>query len=84
MGFLYMDNFIASASDFDLWTYDDNSAGNGQFLIERFFRSQETYYLVVTTSARRITGHYRITATGPINALFILVPCKYLLFVFFH
>ena len=82
MGFLYMDNFIASAAAIDLWTFDDNSAANQQFRIRGFFSSLRKYYLVVTTEARRITGHYRIIATGPINALFIPVPCNYLFILF--
>ena len=80
LGYLYEDNFFAARASDNLLRYDDNSGGNGQFEFFIELRSPVTYYLVVTTSERRVTGHFRVSVTGRVNALLVPVLCKNLLY----
>jgi hypothetical protein len=64
-GCFYEVPFDPSYPSENLITYDDDSAGNGQFRISRSLQSFRTYVLVVTTWSNAATGSFLITAVGP-------------------
>ena len=69
--------YIACNATFDsygyLWTssyttylgYDDDGAGNSQFLLKFYLNSTIEYWLVVTTYSALRTGNFSIVTTGP-------------------
>lgn len=67
-GYLYQGNFYPSYPSFNIYTQDDDAAGNGQFKLTATLRSDMTYILVFTTYNERTTGSFTIVASGPDDA----------------
>lgn len=64
-GLLYNSPFDPSYSSLNLITSDDDGGGSRQFTINSYLQSGQTYVLVVTTYAPRVSGSYSIYTSGP-------------------
>jgi hypothetical protein len=64
-GCLYSTSFDPTYPSENLLTCNDDSGGSGQFLINYYLSSGQTYILVVTTYSSLATGSYSILAMGP-------------------
>ena len=67
-GYLYQGNFYPSHPSYNIYTQDDDSAGNRQFKLTATLRSDMTYILVFTTYNERATGSFNIVVSGPDDA----------------
>ena len=64
-GYLYYTPFDPSYPSANLFTSNDDSGGNGQFLLSAYLYTQYSYVLVVTTYAAYVTGSFSLRASGP-------------------
>lgn len=76
-GCLYQLSFDSSDRWQNLLTCNDDSAGDGQFLISRSLQYSSTYILVVTTYLDDDIGNYSIGAQGPaLLSVFSITPVE--------
>ena len=64
-GYFYRNSFDPSTPSVNLFTDDDDSGGQQQFLIRVNLEPGNTYVLVVTTHREAVTGNFSVTAVGP-------------------
>lgn len=76
-GYLYKDQFDATAASNNLQTFDDQSRNINQFLFITTLQTDTIYYLVVTTAEREKTGTFTVSISSndyvdltPINCMF--------------
>jgi hypothetical protein len=63
-GYLYINSFDSYFPNQNLFSENNNSAGNGQFKFVYFLQPMTVYILVVTTSSENVTGAFSIIATN--------------------
>ncbi|CAF1165088.1 unnamed protein product [Adineta ricciae] len=66
-GCLYQGNFYPMHPEYNTVAKDDDSGGNGQFLITAVLRSDLEYILIFSTYRDRVTGTFEVLASGPDN-----------------
>ena len=69
-GYLYTRNFFVDETTNGLIIQDDDGAGNRQFRLTSYLQANVTYFVVVTTYAKMVTGSYSLSARGPVQLSF--------------
>lgn len=73
-GYLYLNSFNSRNTTQNLLSYNDDGAGNRQFLIAQTLSSFNQYVLVLTTYSSSIIGNFLIEISGPSNVLLNYTP----------
>ena len=63
-GYLYNGSFFPASPSLNLFTFNDDGGGNGQFRITADLQTNVAYVLVATTYNTNATGSYDVTASG--------------------
>ncbi|UJR16821.1 hypothetical protein I4U23_003720 [Adineta vaga] len=63
-GYLYTNDFDSSYMGLNELAYDDDTAGNGQFLITQYLQTSVRYIVVLSNVRRNMTGTYKIIFSG--------------------
>lgn len=64
-GYLYTRNFFVDKTSNGLIIQDDDGTGDRQFRLTYYLQANVTYFVVVTTYAKMVTGSYSLSAHGP-------------------
>jgi hypothetical protein len=71
-GYIYNNTFNTSNPAANLFSQDDDSAGNRQFKMAVYLRPDfMTYVLVATTHSAGMTGSFSIIASGPTKVILL-------------
>ncbi|CAF1246345.1 unnamed protein product [Adineta ricciae] len=69
-GYLYNNTFDSVDPNRNLLLFDDDSGGNGQFMLKYALQATQKYILIATTYDEKITGEFSVTSLGPSTILF--------------
>ncbi|CAF4316544.1 unnamed protein product, partial [Rotaria sordida] len=72
-GYMYNNSFVPPDPSQNLLASNNDSAGNRQFRLYIWLDNASTYFLVVTTFNRNVTGPFSINVTGLASVTFSLM-----------